>query len=867
MPDTLTLADNFNTLPSGNPLTLPSGTKVYSQKLRSDNGLLADQVLVQTPGQQPHVGNTFYENIDPEKGLVPPLPSDWETNPVDPVYLNPLDNSTWTRSVSADRNGLPGNETWIHRDANGNPIARVDAQAANGRVYSTIGSDIYPGGGGRARYTHFGENGKPDQYKWADDLYGAPRDPNPPPDPGNVWVDSTAEGLILSVPPFSTITNATGRAVLGLGEAAIDAFRAGAVVEGAEHAAPGVAGATQPGSPMDGLAAPHLAPGQTPGITIPPGPQLPPSTGERVIHRPGDPLPLPRPTTPFGPGTGTRPGQPRPWDNDPRRPPDNRPHSAWNRPDSNDPTQDPVAVGPPPSTRSETGTTGTTPPPTRFGGPPRDPEPPHRPDGGSGGRKDGRDPRDESLDDGSFTTKGGITYGRYDDGSWYGIDQEGERRDLPEGVFPLKNGDWRRVGEGHNYPKEDWAKTGNRPSEYIPKPLRDALERATPPDDAVPSIGDTKPSGGDYPEFTHTRPDGMGSSGIGGAIGEALTRARLRARLKSQGLKIVAEKPQLPIPGVEGKYFYPDFLCVDKDGNIVLVESKYNGSRYEPGQYKGYTAYRKNGDYGVKFLTNDDELTQRLINKYKVKPGATVSRVETYRWNGFTPDGRPGLAVDDPTLFEAADNYFADDNKPVVRRPEEGAPDDLEFRKSLLWGYDAILQAAAQRAAENGQLAQAALYQSRHAILEALLTSNVFPADQLQQALAGEEELKNFGAKQLERLLPDRLEHPAGKVANISAAPSGSLAASIADSAMGSAPPQSMIGLLTAVPQWNASLAALTPPQEPTATVPSSRPFLGRHARRGDQSLQVNITLRAHASVVASGAENARVHTYSSHLP
>ncbi|WP_327141386.1 hypothetical protein [Nocardia sp. NBC_01327] len=356
-----------------------------------------------------------------------------------------------------------------------------------------------------------------------------------------------------------------------------------------------------------------------------------------------------------------------------------------------------------------------------------------------------------------FEASNGITYGRDEKGRWYGYDETGaqgaEKRFLPDGAAPTKNGLWH---DGHSVKMDDWAKTGRRnTAPSIPKADQEALETGTPPADDMPTIGP------DHPELTVS---GLGNapnkSGVLGKVGDAYTRARIKMR----GLTIVAEEPWLPIPGRPGKYFKPDFLCVDKEGNVVLVESKFNRSGYQPGQYSAYNYYRNGGDYDMPLQVESDKFRDLLEEKYGIKPGSKVTRVETYRWNGDMPDGGPGIVPDDPTVFYTADNYFPDKYGSVVRSPD----DNLEFADSMLRGYSAVLQEAADRAAVLHDPRED-LYQFKHDTLEGLLNSAIFPEDQLLNIVKTADKLSEFGVKELDKLLQLGFKPPTRRVGETSA--------------------------------------------------------------------------------------------------
>ncbi|WP_155981980.1 hypothetical protein [Nocardia sp. BMG111209] len=191
-------------------------------------------------------------------------------------------------------------------------------------------------------------------------------------------------------------------------------------------------------------------------------------------------------------------------------------------------------------------------------------------------------------------------------------------------------------------------------------------------------------------------------SNVNGFIGDALTRAKL----KLGGYTIIAagEDARIPIPDTwPPVYFKPDFIAVDRDGKLVLVESKFNANAsYEFGQFYGYGQYLDGG----RILEVDQSKNSKLYQALKdngLEPGkVVVDRVTSVRWNdGWSPSYQ--------VLEEAAKNpgfgTFLREN-------------DAEWRDSALAAYSEINAEASIQAMGTGDLYSALYFQARHQALE-----------------------------------------------------------------------------------------------------------------------------------------------------
>ncbi|WP_068058974.1 hypothetical protein [Nocardia xishanensis] len=267
------------------------------------------------------------------------------------------------------------------------------------------------------------------------------------------------------------------------------------------------------------------------------------------------------------------------------------------------------------------------------------------------------------------------------------------REKLPGGKQPTTTGD----------PKQ------TKPNPPLPE--QRALERVTPPDrDGMVQ---------NHPDWNVENIEK--DSNVRGFVGDALTRAKLLL----QGYRIIAagEKAKIPVPGKPGEFFKPDFIAVDKNGNLVLVESKFNKSQYQPDQFDGYRYYAGNGKQLEIDLAENPDLLARL-RRNRVDPSdMVVDRVETVRWDDqWAPtDEVLRRAADDPTILgDLVDG--------TVKNPE--------WRDSALSAFSELNAEAARRSFNLGDYPAAVHYQARYQALE--LIRNLRPSLQaLEESLLG----------------------------------------------------------------------------------------------------------------------------------
>jgi hypothetical protein len=307
---------------------------------------------------------------------------------------------------------------------------------------------------------------------------------------------------------------------------------------------------------------------------------------------------------------------------------------------------------------------------------------------------------------------------------WMGRPEDTPLDHWPVGVRERANDQyWIDVLTGHPVKMAPWAKgKGGQPQKVDPltrqpKPSQSDVEMITPPRER----GDMEPAhntpwtdaeGQSHPPNTFNLTEDPKRSPIGGFIGDALTRASL----KLKGYEIIAagEGAKIPIPGTwPPRYFKPDFIVRDPvDGKLILIESKFNDSKYQLGQLFGYPQYAA----GERVLNIDvavnPDLAAELLRRDIDPNEAIVKGVETYRWN------KDWVPSDELVYRAANDPGFGT----LVRDTK-----DPEWRDSALSAYAELNGEAARRAVNSEDWGLSFYYYSRKQAIE---LAKAMPADQ-----------------------------------------------------------------------------------------------------------------------------------------
>ncbi|WP_330185019.1 hypothetical protein OHB26_16390 [Nocardia sp. NBC_01503] len=727
--DTLAIVNNPPPAP-GKTQTLPSGTTIHNDgPVKLANGLNGDQKTINVPGLDHSFTSATEDKIDPLRGILPSQESLGLLPGQKITRESPY--GTWTIYATPNYNGQVVQQ-WILKDSDGKILDDVDVYFQNGLLQKSIQAPMKIGGSNAHELepTHryevdFAPDGKPLQYWDNSTSYfnGDSRIPwSQEPDEGRAIDES---GLVFDVVvnalPFSGVVVKGTKIIAGRIVATIikDGVEETAIVT-RDAAGDTVLQSYKP----NGLAEPPVV--IKPGDVVDPTAEAPP-TGL-----------APSKANPSGLGGGStpRPTGPNPgWGNTPIRPDDTGSIDVdgslpWGR--------------------------GVN-PPSLFGGywprprgranfPRRGGTHPNSPDPWASQKPDEIMRIDELLQQGippakipgiimaersaAMPAERALTSAQIEAVLEHLQNPEVETL-VPNGMYLGKDG--RLYYDGTTpgtvkgaVPTEELpgkrnpAKTGGDGS-GLPRPSKlnqQMLEDLTRPDGGakVPlgmeeknGINDWHGSGAKYDN----------PSGVNGFIGDALTRARLRMK----GYRILAEgeRAKIPIPGTDPQlYFKPDFIAWDPGTRqIILVESKFGGAEYQPGQFLGYSEYAAGGK--ALDIGGNQNLVDALA-KLRMKPEDLKDfdvSVETNRW---TKD----LAPTKDLLRQAAqDPGFGE----MIRNTPP------EWRNSALTAYSELNAEAALRSLTSGDLNGWAYFQGRQAALDAARTMN--PSQQTLDTLLG----------------------------------------------------------------------------------------------------------------------------------